>query len=182
MATTLGSVLFKDFYPDKDAFIVERMRRAGAVILGKATLGELGGGRVLPLIWVNPRKSVMWCNRLVNFNLLFFWRAGDTHGSLFGSTRNPYALERTVGGSSGGSAASVSANLAALGVGQEGLASIRRPSTWNSIVGMRTTAGVVSRSGSYSGWPKTKPRTLGPMARTVKDLTLLLDAIAMPTA
>ena len=145
MATTLGSVLFKNFYPDKDAFIVEKMRHAGAVILGKATLGELGGG--------------------------------DTHGSLFGSTKNPYALERTVGGSSGGSAASVSANLAALGVGQEGLASIRRPSTWNSIVGMRTTAGIVSRAGSYSGWPQ-RAGTLGPMARTVKDLTILLDAIA----
>lgn len=145
MATTLGSVLFKNFYPDKDAFIVEKMRRAGVVILGKSTLGELGGG--------------------------------DTHGSLFGSTKNPYSLERTVGGSSGGSAASVSANLAALAVGQEGLASIRRPSTWNSIVGMRTTAGVVSRAGSYSGWPQ-KAGTLGPMARTVKDLTLLLDAIA----
>lgn len=145
MATTLGSVLFKNFYPDKDAFVVERLRHAGAVILGKATLGELGGG--------------------------------DTHGSLFGSTKNPYALERTVGGSSGGSAASVSANLAAVGVGQEGLASIRRPSTWNSIVGMRTTAGLVSRAGVYSGWPQ-KAGSLGPMARTVKDLTLLLDAIA----
>ena len=144
MATTLGSVLFKNFYPDKDAFIVEKLKHAGAIILGKATLGELGGG--------------------------------DTHGSLFGSTKNPYALERTVGGSSGGSAASVSANLAALGVGQEGLASIRRPSTWNSIVGMRTTAGIVSRAGSYSGWPQ-KAGTLGPMARTVKDLTLLLDVI-----
>lgn len=143
-ATTLGSVLFKNFYPDRDAFIVEKMKQAGAVILGKATLGELGGG--------------------------------DTHGSLFGSTRNPYALERTVGGSSGGTAASVSANFATLGVGQEGLASIRRPSTWNSIVGMRTTAGLVSRTGSYSGWPQ-KIGSLGPMARTVKDLTLLLDVI-----
>ena len=101
---------------------------------------------------------------------------GDTHGSLFGSTKNPYALERTVGGSSGGSAASVSANFAAVGVGQEGLASIRRPSTWNSIVGMRTSAGLVSRAGVYSGWPQ-KAGSLGPMARTVKDLAILLDVI-----
>src|ERR1044071_9320843 len=121
MPTTLGSVLFKNFYPDKDAFVVEKLKKAGAIILGKATLGELGGG--------------------------------DTHGSLFGSTKNPYALDRTVGGSSGGSAASVAANLAALGIGQEGLASIRRPSTWNCIAGMRTSAGLVSRTGSYSGWP-----------------------------
>jgi len=144
MPTTLGSVLFKNFYPAKDAFVVEKLKKAGAIILGKATLGELGGG--------------------------------DTHGSLFGSTKNPYALERTVGGSSGGSAASVSANLAALGVGQEGLASIRRPSTWNCIAGMRTSAGLVSRAGVYSGWPQKKG-SLGPMARTVKDLATLLDVI-----
>ena len=70
MPTTLGSVLFKNYYPDKDAFVVQKLKEAGAIILGKATLGELGGG--------------------------------DTHGSLFGSTRNQYALARTVGGSSGG--------------------------------------------------------------------------------
>ncbi len=145
MPTTLGSVLFKNFYPDRDAFVVEKLKQAGAIILGKATLGELGGG--------------------------------DTHGSLFGSTKNPYALERTVGGSSGGTAASVAANLAALGVGQEGLASIRRPSTWNCIAGMRTSPGLVSRAGVYSGWPQKKG-SLGPMARTVKDLATLLDVIA----
>lgn len=144
MPTTLGSVLFKNYYPDKDAFVVQKLKEAGAIILGKATLGELGGG--------------------------------DTHGSLFGSTRNPYALARTVGGSSGGSGASVSANFTTVAVGQEGLASIRRPSTWNSIVGMRTTAGLVSRGGVYSGWPETAG-TLGPMARTVRDLALLLDVM-----
>src|SRR6266581_1570622 len=99
MPTTLGSVLFKNYYPDKDAFVVEKLKDAGAIILGKATLGELGGG--------------------------------DTHGSLFGSTRNPYALDRTVGGSSGGSGAGLSANFATIAVGEEGFASIRRPSTWN---------------------------------------------------
>jgi Asp-tRNA(Asn)/Glu-tRNA(Gln) amidotransferase A subunit family amidase len=145
MPTTLGSVLFKNYYPDKDAFVVNKLKEAGAIILGKTTLGELGGG--------------------------------DTHGSLFGSTRNPYALDRTVGGSSGGSAASVSANFTTVAVGQEGLASIRRPSTWNSIVGMRTTAGLVSRGGVYSGWPE-KAGSLGPMARTVRDLAILLDVMA----
>ena len=109
MPTTLGSVLFKDYFPDRDSFVAEKLKNAGAVILGKATLGELGGG--------------------------------DTHGSLFGSTRNPYDTERTVGGSSGGSAASVSANYSTVGVGQEGLASIRRPSTWNGITGMRPSGG-----------------------------------------
>jgi amidase len=144
MPTTLGSVLFKDYYPDRDAFVVEKLKKAGAIILAKATLGELGGG--------------------------------DTHGSLFGSTRNPYDPERTAGGSSGGSGASVAANFCAVGVGQEGFASIRRPSTWNSIVGMRPTAGLVSRGGVYAGWPSVAG-SLGPMARTVKDLATLLDVM-----
>src|SRR5919106_5433262 len=144
MPTTLGSLLFKNYYPDQDAFVVNKLKKAGAIILAKATLGELGGG--------------------------------DTHGSLFGSTRNPYALDRTVGGSSGGSAASVSANFATVGVGQEGLASIRRPSTWTFIVGMRPTAGLVSRGGVYAGWPEIAG-SLGPMARTVTDLAKLLDVM-----
>ena len=144
MPTTLGSVLFKDFYPDRDAFVTEKLRKAGAIILAKGTLGELGGG--------------------------------DTHGSLFGSTRNVYALDRTAGGSSGGPGASVSANFAALGVGQEAFASIRRPATWNGIAGMRPTAGLVSRTGVYDGWPFVMG-SLGPMARSVTDLTRLLDVM-----
>ena len=75
MPTTLGSVLFKDYMPDRDCFVVAKLKKAGVIFIGKATLGELGGG--------------------------------DTHGSLFGSTRNVYDLERTAGGSSGGSGASV---------------------------------------------------------------------------
>src|SRR5215813_2258015 len=144
MPTTLGSVLFKDYYPDRDAFVVEKLRKAGAIILAKATLGELGGG--------------------------------DTHGSLFGSTRNPYALDRTAGGSSGGPGVAVSANFSTLAVGQEGFASIRRPSTWNGVVGMRPTAGLVSRSGVYDGWPFVMG-SLGPMARNVTDLVKLLDVM-----
>ena len=143
MPTTLGSLLFKDYYPDRDSFVAEKLKNAGAVILGKATFGELGGG--------------------------------DTHGSLFGSTRNPYDTERTVGGSSGGSAAAVAANYSTVAVGQEGLASIRRPSTWNCITGMRPSAGIVSRGGVYGCWPEVFGSS-GPMARTVKDLAILLDA------
>lgn len=144
MPTTLGSLLFKDYYPDRDAFVVEKLKKAGAIILAKATLGELGGG--------------------------------DTHGSLFGSTKNPYALDRTPGGSSGGTAASVAANFGTVGVGQEGFASIRRPATWNSIVGMRPTAGFVSRGGVFAGWPEIAG-SLGPMCRTVTDLATLLDVM-----
>lgn len=144
MPTTLGSVLFENYLPDRDCFVVAKLKQAGAIFLGKSTLGELGGG--------------------------------DTHGSLFGSTRNVYDLERTAGGSSGGSGASVSANFCAVAVGQEGFASIRRPSTWNGVAGMRPTMGLVSRSGVYGGWPTTNG-SLGPMARTVSDLAKLLDAM-----
>jgi len=144
MPTTLGSLLFKDYVPDRDSFVVDKLKKAGAIILAKSTLGELGGG--------------------------------DTHGSLFGSTKNPYDLERTAGGSSGGSGASVSANFCTVAVGQEGFASIRRPSTWNGVSGMRPTAGFVSRSGVYAGWPSVAG-SLGPMARTVSDLAKLLDVM-----
>jgi Asp-tRNA(Asn)/Glu-tRNA(Gln) amidotransferase A subunit family amidase len=144
MPTTLGSILFKNYYPDRDSFVAEKLRKAGAILLAKTTLGELGGG--------------------------------DTHGSLFGSTRNPYALDRTAGGSSGGNGAALSANFATVGVGEEGLASIRRPSTWNSVVGIRPTAGMVSRSGMFDGWPQLNG-SLGPMGRTVTDVAKLLDVM-----
>ncbi len=144
MPTTMGSVLFKDYMPDQDAFVAAKLKDAGVIFLGKATLGEMGGG--------------------------------DTHGSLFGSTRNVYDLERTAGGSSGGSGASVSANFCAVAIGQEGFASIRRPAIWNGVAGMRPTAGLVSRSGVYAGWPAVHG-SLGPMARTVIDMAKLLGCM-----
>lgn len=144
MPTTLGSALFRDYLPERDCFVAAKLQKAGAIFLGKTTLGELGGG--------------------------------DTHGSLFGSTRNVYDLQRTAGGSSGGSGAAVSANFCAVALGQEGFASIRRPSTWNGVAGMRPTMGLVSRSGVYGGWP-TINGSLGPMARTVTDLAKLLDSM-----
>lgn len=144
LPTTLGSVVMKSYVPTKDCSVVEKLRKAGAIILAKVTLGEMG--------------------------------AGDSYGSLYGETRNPYDLLRTVGGSSGGTGASVSANFGMLGIGQEGFASIRRPSTWNSIVGMRPTAGLVSRAGVWGGWP-SKVGSLGPMSRTVADLAKLLDVM-----
>lgn len=144
MPTTVGSVVFKDHYPDRDSFVTQKLKQAGSIILGKATLGELG--------------------------------RGDTHGSMFGSTRNPFDLARTPGGSSGGPAASVSSNFGAVAVGQEGFASIRRPAAWTGIVGMRPTAGLVSRAGVYDGWPGLAG-SLGPMARSVTDLATVLNVI-----
>src|SRR5438093_223945 len=93
MPTTLGSILFEGYLPDRDSFVAEKLRKAGAIILGKTTLGELGGG--------------------------------DTHGSLFGSTRNPYALDRTVGGSSGGSGRGFRQTLRQVPSGEEGLRRFR---------------------------------------------------------
>ena len=144
MPTTMGSVLFRDHHPGRDCFVASRLRQAGAILIAKSTLGEMG--------------------------------AGDTHGSLFGSTRNVYDLDRTAGGSSGGSGAAVSANLAAVAIGQEGFASIRRPAAWNGVVGMRPTAGLVSRGGVYAGWPMING-SLGPMCRTVADAARLLDVM-----
>src|SRR5438034_2145184 len=140
--TTLGSILMKDYYPERDAFAIGKLRKAGAIVIGKTTLGEFGGG--------------------------------NAFGSLFGATRNPYALDRTPGGSSGGTGAGLAANFATVGVGEEGSASIRRPSTWNSLVGMHPSAGFVSRTGMWDGWPALQT-TLGPMARTVTDLVRQLE-------
>jgi Asp-tRNA(Asn)/Glu-tRNA(Gln) amidotransferase A subunit family amidase len=136
--------VFKDYRPPKDAFVVTRLKAAGAIILGKTTLSEFA--------------------------------AGDTYGSMFGVTRNPYDLERTVGGSSGGSGAAVAANFATVALGEETFASIRRPGAWNAIVSLRPTPGLVSRTGMWDGYP-TAAAQMGPMARTVADLARLLDAM-----
>jgi amidase len=144
MPTTLGSVLFKDYQPPSDAFVVARLKKAGAIILGKTTLGEFA--------------------------------SGDTYGSMFGVTRNPYDLERTVGGSSGGSGASTAANFSTVAVGEETGASLRRPGSWNDVVAMRPTAGLVSRTGMFDGYPSEAP-SIGPMTRTVRDSAQLLDVM-----
>src|SRR5215203_2453200 len=144
MPTTLGTLVFKDYRPSKDAFVIDKLRKAGAIILGKTTLSE--------------------------------YAAGDTYGSMFGVTRNPYDLERTVGGSSGGSGGALAANLTTLALGEETLASIRRPATFNAVVALRPTPGLVSRSGMWDGYPSPVAQ-MGPMARTVKDLATLLDSM-----
>jgi amidase len=144
MPTTLGTVIFKDYRPTRDAFVVDKLRKAGAIILGKTTLSEFA--------------------------------RGDTYGSMFGVTRNPYDPERTVGGSSGGSGAAVAANFSTIALGEETLASIRRPGGWNAVVSMRPTPGLVSRSGMWDGFP-TIAAQMGPMARNVSDLTRLLDVM-----
>jgi Asp-tRNA(Asn)/Glu-tRNA(Gln) amidotransferase A subunit family amidase len=144
LPTTRGQKVLKDYVPTRDAFVVAKLRSAGAVVLTKDARPEASGG--------------------------------DTYGSLFGATRNPYDILRTAGGTSGGTSVGVAANFGTIGVGQEGVASIRRPAAWNSVVGMRPTAGLVSRSGVWGGWPG-QTGSLGPIARTVTDLAKLLDAM-----
>ncbi len=144
MPTTLGTVLFKDYNPPLDSFVVAKLKKSGAIILGKTTLSEFAGG--------------------------------DTFGSLFGVTRNAYDLDRTVGGSSGGSGAALSVNFSTVAVGEEGFASIRRPGAWNSVVSMRPTPGLVSRTGMYDGYPSPVGQ-LGPMGRNVRDMAELLDVM-----
>ena len=129
-----------------------------------------------------PRQDCFVAAKLKNAGVIFLGKVtlgelggGDTHGSLFGSTRNVYDRERTAGGSSGGSGASVSANFCTVAVGQEGFASIRRPS-----IGTASPAaaddGAGRPPGVYGGWP-TINGSLGPMARTVTDLAKLLDCM-----
>ena len=144
MPTTLGTQVFKDYRPPRDAFPIEKLRKAGAIILGKTTLSE--------------------------------YAAGDTYGSMFGITHNPYDLDRTAGGSSGGSGAALAANFATVAIGEETFASIRRPGGWNGVASLRPTPGLVSRSGMYDGYPAPTAQ-MGPMARTVKDLAILLDGM-----
>ena len=144
MPTTLGTLVFKDYRPPADAFVIDRLRKAGAIILGKTTLSEFA--------------------------------AGDTYGSMFGVTRNPYDPTRTAGGSSGGSAAALSANFSTLAIGEETAASIRRPGGWTALVTLRPTPGLVSRTGMWDGYPTTAAQ-MGPMARTVTDLAKLLDVM-----
>jgi len=144
MPTTLGTLVFKDYRPTRDAFVIDRLKKAGAIILGKTTLSE--------------------------------YAAGDTFGSMFGASRNPYDLDRTVGGSSGGSGCAMAANFSAVAIGEETFASIRRPGAWNGVVSLRPTPGLVSRSGMWDGYP-TPTAQMGPMARSVRDLAQLLDAM-----
>jgi amidase len=147
MSTTAGSRALKGSKPLNDSKIAERLRNAGAVILGKTNLSE----------WANFRGR----------------RSTSGWSGINGQTKNPYVLTRNPCGSSSGSGVSVSANLTVLAIGTETNGSIVCPSTVNGIVGIKPTVGLVSRSGiipiSYT------QDTAGPMARSVEDAAICLS-------
>src|SRR5207244_3304751 len=150
MMTTAGSLALAGVTPPKDAFIVERLREAGAVVLGKTNLSE----------WANFRST----------------HSTSGWSGRGGQTKNPYALDRNPSGSSSGSGSAIAANLAAAAVGTETDGSIVSPSNNNSLVGIKPTLGLVSRTGIV---PIAHSQdTAGPMARTVEDAALLLAAMA----
>ena len=149
MMTTAGSLALVGSKPPKDAFVAQKLRAAGAVILGKTNLSE----------WANIRSS----------HSVSGWSGRG------GLTRNPYALDRNPCGSSSGTGAGVSANLAAAGIGTETDGSIVCPSSSNGLAGIKPTVGLVSRSGII---PISHSQDgAGPMCRTVRDAAILLGAL-----
>ena len=150
MQTTAGSLALVGARSPRDAFLVTKLREAGAVILGKTNLSE----------WANIRST----------------RSTSGWSSRGGLTRNPYALDRNTSGSSSGSGAAIAASLAAIAVGTETDGSITSPSSVNGLVGIKPTLGLVSRSGIIP--IAASQDTAGPMARSVADAALLLAAMA----
>ena len=149
MMTTAGSLALGGNYAPKDAFVVSKLRGAGAVLLGKTNLSEWSSFR-------SRRGCQGWSSR-------------------GGQTRNPYALDRTPHGSSSGSGVAVAANLCAAALGTETDGSVVYPASATGIVGLKPTVGLLSRSGIV---PISHSQdTAGPMARTVADAATLLSAL-----
>jgi amidase len=149
MRTSAGSLALGESIAPKDAFIVQRLRAAGAVILGKTNLSE----------WANYRST----------------RSTSGWSGRGGQTRNPYVLDRNPCGSSSGTGAAIAADLAAVGIGTETDGSIICPSSINGIVGLKPTVGLWSRSGIIP--ISASQDTAGPMGRTVADVAVLLGLL-----
>ena len=149
MMTTAGSLALVGSKPAKDAFVAQKLRAAGAVILGKTNLSE----------WANIRSS----------------HSTSGWSGRGGLTKNPYALNRNPCGSSSGTGAGISANMAAAGIGTETDGSIVCPSSSNGLAGIKPTVGLVSRSGII---PISHSQDgAGPMCRSVRDAAIVLGAL-----
>jgi amidase len=150
MVNSAGSLALAENRPKQDAFLVTRLRNAGAVILGKTNLSE----------WANFRST----------------RSTSGWSSRGGQTKNPYVLDRNPCGSSSGTGTAIAASLSAIGVGTETDGSIICPAAVTGLVGLKPTVGLVSRSGIIP--ISISQDTAGPMGRTVADVALLLNALA----
>lgn len=146
--TTFGSKLYENFVPDKDAILVERLKNAGAAILGKTNLPEFG-------------------------------MVGITDNLVFGKTVNPWNLNRTSGGSSGGAGAAVAAGLCPVAHGNDGAGSIRIPSSFCGVFGLKPSFGRVPTYPHLPGWETLTHE--GTLSRTVEDNALMLDVMAGPS-
>jgi amidase len=150
MQTTAGALAMQGHIASKDAFVVKKLREAGVVILGKTNLSE----------WANFRST----------------KSCSGWSSRGGQTKNPYILDHNPCGSSSGSGAAVAANLCVVAVGTETDGSVTCPASTNGIVGIKPTVGLISRSGIIP--ISATQDTAGPMGRTVKDIAILLGAMA----
>jgi amidase len=149
MTTTAGSVALEGSRAPRDAYLAERLRAAGAILLAKASMSEWANFR-------SPRSSSGWCSR-------------------GGQGRNPYALDRTPCGSSSGTGGAVAAGYVAAGIGTETDGSITCPASTVGLVGIKPTVGLVSRSGIIP--ISATQDTAGPMCRSVEDAAIVLSAI-----
>ena len=145
--TTFGSLVYENFVPDEDALLVERLREAGAILLGKTNTPEFGAG-------------------------------SQTFNKVFGVTKNPYDLTKTCGGSSGGAAVSVACRMLPFADGSDLGGSLRNPTNFCNVVGLRPSVGRVPSWPSESGWNSFAVD--GPIARTVEDSALMLSVLAGP--
>jgi amidase len=143
--STQGSPIFKDFIPSDDSLMVERLRRAGAIIIGKTNAPEFGLG-------------------------------SHTYNQVYGITRNAYDQTRSAGGSSGGAAVSLALRMAPVADGSDYGGSLRNPAGWNNVVGFRTSIGRVPNDARDVWLPSIS--VTGPMARSIRDLSLLLSVQA----
>ncbi len=145
--STMGSLVYENYIPDRDTAVVERIRNSGQIILGKTNTPEFG-------------------------------LSGTTENRLSEACRNPWNLERTSGGSSGGSGSAVAAGLCSLTTGSDGGGSIRIPSSYCGIYGIKPTLGRIPRFGGLGQRSPNLTSQAGPMTRTVRDAALLLGVLS----
>ena len=144
--TTFGSPLMKDFVPMADALMVQRMKAAGCIVIGKTNTPEFGLG-------------------------------SHTFNEVFGATGNAFDATKSAGGSSGGAAVALATRMLPVADGSDSMGSLRNPAAWNNVFGFRPSQGRVPAWPAQDAWV-THFGTEGPMARTVRDLALLLDVQA----